>query len=183
MQPANPKTHHFCRNRNMRGATLFRQGDSRPHPDAARTCQQRTRGRGIRALLETRACMQHPNVEFEKRAVRRSAYSGSATKPALVSVIALFADASASGPAKRGARLVDGQNTLRRIAREDCRLRHGIGFVPCAPDEFEIARVEFARDYIVDECLRPSKDWRQASSSASSFWVSAVARLTVCVRA
>jgi len=41
-------------------------------------------------------------------------------------------------------------------------LRHGIGFVPCAPDEFEIARVEFARDYIVDECLRPCKDWRQA---------------------
>jgi hypothetical protein len=45
--------------------------------------------------------------EFEKPEVRRSVYSGSATKPALVSVIGLFAEASASG-----ARLVGVQNAF-----------------------------------------------------------------------
>jgi hypothetical protein len=42
--------------------------------------------------------------EFEKPEVRRSAYSGSATNPALVSVIGLFAEASVSGARPSAAR-------------------------------------------------------------------------------
>ena len=59
----------------------------------------------IRALPKTRACMQESQSgEFEKPEVRRSAYSGSATKPALVSVIGLFAEASISGARPSAAR-------------------------------------------------------------------------------
>ena len=65
-------------------------------------------------------------------------------------------------PAKRGARLVDGQNAFRCIARKDCFLRRGIGFMSLAPDEFEIGRIEFGRQNIVDERLRPGEDRRQA---------------------
>lgn len=59
----------------------------------------------IRALPDTRACMQKSQSgEFEKPEVRRSAYSGSATKPPVVSVIGLFAEASANGARPKAAR-------------------------------------------------------------------------------
>jgi hypothetical protein len=54
----------------------------------------------ILALPETRACMQ----KSQRGEIRRYRYSGSATKPALVSVIGLFADASVSGARPKAAR-------------------------------------------------------------------------------
>jgi hypothetical protein len=42
--------------------------------------------------------------EFKKPEVRGSSYSGSGTKPALVSVIGLFAEASISGSRPKAAR-------------------------------------------------------------------------------
>ena len=64
--------------------------------------------------------------------------------------------------AKRGARLVDGRNAFRCIARKDRLLRRGIGFVSLAPDEFEVGRIEFGCQNVVDKRLRPGEDRRQA---------------------
>jgi len=57
-------------------------------------------GAATRALPETRTCMQ----KSQRGEIRRSAYSGSATKPALVRVIGLFAEASISGARPSAAR-------------------------------------------------------------------------------
>ncbi len=67
-------------------------------------CPPPPESRPRHALPETRARMQNPNAKFKKPEVRRSAYSGSATKPALVSVIGLFAEASISGARPKAAR-------------------------------------------------------------------------------
>jgi hypothetical protein len=105
MQPADPETRHIRRDRNIRGASPFRQRDAGPHPNVARTFQKQTRGRGHPRLAGDRSVHAiTKNMEFKKPNVRRYVYSGNATKPALVSVIGLFADASASGARPSAAR-------------------------------------------------------------------------------
>jgi hypothetical protein len=53
----------------------------------------------------------------------------------------------------------------------------------CAPDEFEIGGVEFARQNIVDERLRPGEDRRQALLLGQLLLGLGGGRLTVWVRA
>ena len=104
MQPADPETRDISRDRNACRAPPFRQSDPRPHSDAA--CPRKQRARGNPRLAEDKSV--HAKIQkrrkFKKPEVRGSAYSGSATKPALVSVIGLFAEASVSGARPSAAR-------------------------------------------------------------------------------
>ncbi len=59
---------------------------------------------GTRALPEQERACKNPKNGIQKPEVRGSSYAGSATKPALVRVIGLFAEASASGARPKAAR-------------------------------------------------------------------------------
>ena len=59
--------------------------------------------------------------------------------------------------AERGACFVDREDALRCIARKDRLLRLRRDQRLRAPDEFEIERVEFLRDDLVDQVLHPGE--------------------------
>ncbi len=119
MQPADPEPRNIRRNRNAGRAPPLRQGDPRPHKNAACPRQQRARGhprlakdKSVHARIPKRGIWKAGDSRFRIFRQRDKAGVGQRHRPIRRSF-------HQRRPAQGGARLVDGQNALRRRARKD----------------------------------------------------------------
>ncbi len=103
-EPCDPETRDIAGYRNANRAPSFRERDTWPHPDCAGAYQKRARG-GPRLAKDKAVHAKFQKTKSRKPVERSSAQSGSATYPALVSVIGLSAEASGSGARPSAARV------------------------------------------------------------------------------